>query len=451
MSAGYLLHDEATLSQFVVDAVGHARRLGMSQATAAAREVAGLTLRVKGGIPETTVRDGGQSLSVTVFDGGRTGTANSSTLTPRAIRTAVERAAAIARQVEPDDEAGPADLEWLARDPREVELYAPSGLSAAEIGTGAAMIEAAAVDAAAAHPARVMEAGAASHDSRWARAIGDDFCRSASASVQNRWCIVIAERDEVMARGAWKSNERRTERLLPDETIGATAVAHAVRKLGARAIETQTAPVLLDATVAGSLVREFCGGLFGAPQHQKSTFLADAMGRRVLAAHLDLVEDPFEPFGMASGACDSEGVAGMNRHVVRAGVVEGYFLSSRWARKLGRRSTGNADGTWNLSLASRMASGDDDLAAMLRRLDRGLWVTEFLGGRVNPVTGTYSKAAAGFWVEDGKAVFPVQDITIAGDLAAMLGQIRAVGADVHREGAIRSGSILLDEMKIAGR
>ncbi len=448
--SGYLLHDEAMLSQIARDAVAHARRLGFDQSVCVAREFAGLTIKVKDGRPETAVRDGGQSVSVTVFDGGRTGTAGTSTLTPQAIHTAVERAVAIARQVESDADAGCADPEWLARNGREVELYAPSGLSAADIAAAAKAIEDAALAASAARPVRIMEAGATSHDSRWARAIGADFCRSASASNQSRWCVAIAERDGAMSRAAWRSVERRTDHLLAAETIGATAVAHAVRKLGARAVATQAAPVLLDAAIAGSLVREFCGGLFGAAQHQKSTVLADAMGRRALAAHLDLVEDPFEPFGMASGGCDGEGVAGMHRFVVREGVVEGYFLSSRWARKLGLRSTGNADGTWNLFLTSRLAGKADDTAAMLRRLDRGLWVTEFLGGRCDPVTGTYSKAVAGFWVEDGEVVFPVQDVTIAGDLATMLGHIRFVGSDVYRDGAVRTGAILLDDMKIAG-
>ncbi|MEJ0028839.1 MAG: metallopeptidase TldD-related protein [Rhizomicrobium sp.] len=449
--SGYLLHDEATLSQIARDAVCRARRSGFDQAVCVAREFAGLTIKVKNGVPETAVRDGGQSVSVTVFDGGRTGTATTSTLTTQAVQTAVERAIAIARQVESDAAAGCADSEWLARDGRDVELYAPSGLPAADIAAAAKAIEDAAIDASATQPARVMEAGAVSQDSRWARAIGADFCRAASASSQSRWCVAIAERDGAMNRAAWRSAERRTDRLAPPQAIGATAVALAARKLGARAVKTQAAPVLLDATIAGSLVREFCGGLFGAPQHQKSTFLADAIGQRVLASHLDLVEDPFEPFGMASGGCDSEGVAGMHRFVVREGVVEDYFLSSRWARKLGRRSTGNADGTWNLFLTSRTTTNGDDLAGMLRRLGRGLWVTEFLGGRCDPVTGTYSKAVAGFWVEDGEAAFPVQDVTIAGELATMLDHIRFVGADVYRDGAVRTGSILLGDMKIAGR
>jgi PmbA protein len=207
----------------------------------------------------------------------------------------------------------------------------------------------------------------------------------------------------------------------------------------------------VDAPVASSLVRELCGQLSGSAQFRRMTFLPDAIGQPLAAAHLTLEEDPFEPYGLASAAFDSEGVAGARRAVVRAGVVEGLFLDTRLGRKLGRPSTGNAGGLRNLTLTSSTTAAGDDLPGMLRKLGTGLWLTRFMGGGSNPATGAYSRAAAGFWVENGEVVRPVHGFTVAGNLQDLLKAIVAVGGDVHRDGAIRVGSILLPELQVAGR
>jgi PmbA protein len=263
--------------------------------------------------------------------------------------------------------------------------------------------------------------------------------------------MTIAERDDSMARDFWSSQERRTAKLEAAGQVGETAARRSIAKLGARGLSTRRSPVLLIATVATSLLQEFCNALTGTAQFQTMTFLPDAIGREATAPHLDLAEDPFEPFGLASAAYDSEGVAGCRRNIVEGGTISGLFLSSQSARKLGMRSTGNADGFSNLTLRSRLAKDDDDLMAMFRRMGTGLWLTEFLGGNVNPVTGAYSKAATGFWIENGEIAGPVENFTIAGNLADMLRGVVAVGIDVHREGPFRTGSILIDTMQIAGR
>ena len=233
--------------------------------------------------------------------------------------------------------------------------------------------------------------------------------------------------------------------------MGRIAAEKALGMLGAEGLATRRVPVLVDAPVASSLVRDMCGQLSGAAQFRRMTFLPDAVGRQLAASHLTLEEDPFEPYGLASGTFDSEGVPGTHRAVVRSGMVEGLFLDTRMARKLGRASTGNAGGMRNLRLTSSTTQPGDDLAAMLRKLGTGLWLTRFMGGGSNPATGVYSQAAAGFWVENGHVVRPVHGFTVAGNLQEMLKAIVAVGADVHREGAIRVGSILLLDMQVAGR
>lgn len=449
----YLLHDEATLAQIAHDAAGVAARMSPGRATIVVREDSGITAKVKDGDVIAAQRSGDQALSVTIVDRGRTGRASTGVFTQAAIEAAVRHAAFIAAQVEPDPDSEPADDAMLAYDGPDVPLYAPSGQSVGDLTTAASEIEVATAREIAGHAdvVRAMEAGTASGETRWAQAIDSGFCRSGSASTQTRWTQVIAERDSRMAAGHWISNDRRLENLLDAETIGATAVRNATRKLGGRSLSSRDCPVLFDAPIAASLVGEIMQALAGMAQYHKATFLEGALGRQPLADHLSLIEDPFEPFGLASGSFDGEGIAGSRRTVIRAGTVEGYFLSTRSSRKLGLTSTGNANGAWNLRLESSRTTADDDLPAMFRHLDRGLWVTELLGGEVHPVTGAYSKAAAGFWVEGGVAVHPVEDITISGSMPAMLASIEHIGTDVHRSGGIRTGSVLVAQMRMTGR
>ena len=447
----YLLYSDQDLAGIVEDAVGHAALLGYPQANAYAMEQAGVTMVVREGRAETSQRNAGQGLTIQVFRDGHTGTASTADFARGSVRTAVERAIAIAGIVEGDLEAAPADAEWLDRSDRAIPLFAPSHLSPAELADSAMAIENEVLRLAPGQGTRLLNAGAASTDMGWARAIGADFVRSGNSSMQNRWCSLIAQEGERMYQDYWSSADRRTAHLETPTQIAERALMRTRRKIGATGLQTRTCPILLDAAIAGSFVGELSQALMGSAQDQKTSFLLDTLGKASAAEHIDLIEDPFEAYGLASGTHDGEGVASRQRHILRGGVVEGYFLSSRTARRLGLAPTGNAGGTWNLSLNSRLTEQADDTDAMLRKMDRGLWVTEILGGGVNPVTGAYSKAVAGIWVENGMPVYPVQDITIAGEFTQMLATIRGIGADVHRGGSIRTGSILLDDMRIAGR
>ncbi|MBW8847867.1 MAG: metalloprotease PmbA [Burkholderiales bacterium] len=448
---GYLLQSESTLAQAVAYAIERSAALGASEAIAMVSEQGGITLTVAGGKVETAVREGNQSLRITVYADGRTGVASTESLSRSAIDRVVEQATAMARQLEPDPEAGLADREALAWTTPDVPLFAPSGQSAEDLTEAAMAIEAAAISVATRDGVRVSEAGAASQDMRFALATSHGFCRTGSGSVQRRWCQTIAHRGDDMRQGSWSSVDRRLEGLLPSAEVGRIAAEKALGVLGAEGLTTRRVPVLVDAPVASSLVLDMCGQLSGASQFRRLTFLPDAMGQQLAASHLTLEEDPFEPYGLASSTFDSEGVPGKRRAIVRNGVVEGLFLDTRMARKLGRASTGNAGGMRNLTLTSTTTETGDNLAGMLSKLRTGLWLTRFMGGSSNPATGVYSRAAAGFWVENGQVVRPVHGFTVAGNLQDMLKAIVAVGTDVHREGAIRVGSILLLDMQIAGR
>lgn len=448
---GYLLHGESDLSKAVTHAIERSIALGAGGAIAFANEVGGINVTVANGEVEKAVRDGNQSLRITLFENGRTGTASTESLGRSDIQRVVEQAMAMARQLEPDPDAGLADRDALAWSTPTVPLFAQSKHTAVDLTNAALAIEAEALSTRTSDGLRVSEVGAASQDMRFALATSQGFCRTGSGSSQQRWCQTIAERNGEMKQGFWSSVDRRLEGLNSAAELGRRAAERALEMLGAEGLATRRAPVLVDATVASSLVRDMCAQLTGAAQFRRMTFLPYAVGQAISASHLNLQEDPFEPYGLASSTFDSEGVAGKRRDIVCDGVVIGLFLDTRMARKLGKASTGNAGGMRNLTLASSLTEPGDDLGAMLRKMGTGLWLTRFMGGGANPATGAYSRAAIGFWVENGAVVRPVHGFTIAGNLQDMLKAIVAVGADIHREGGIRSGSILLPEMQVAGR
>jgi PmbA protein len=260
----------------------------------------------------------------------------------------------------------------------------------------------------------------------------------------------IASVGEDMQRDAWYSSMRDAQELASGARIGRYAAERALSRLGARKISTRNCPVLFESPLAAGLLGAFVQAISGGALYRKSSFLLDALGKQVLPKHIDIEEDPFIKRGKGSSPFDDEGVRVSPRMVVEAGRVKGYFLSSYTARKLGMRTTGNAGGSHNLVLRSRLTQAGDDLDAMLRKLGRGLFVTELMGQGVNYVTGDYSRGASGFWVENGRIAYPVHEITIAGNMRNMLKDIEAVGADTYNFGAKTVGSILIGKMKVAG-
>jgi PmbA protein len=253
-----------------------------------------------------------------------------------------------------------------------------------------------------------------------------------------------------MQRDGWYSSMRSADELASPAVVGRYAAERALSRLKARKIATVECPVLFESPLASGLVGAFVQAISGGALYRKSTFLLDSLGKQVLPKHIDLMEDPFVKRGKGSSPFDDEGVRVRPRKVVDAGRVQGYFLSSYSARKLGMRTTGNSGGSHNLTLSSRLTKAGDDLDAMLRKLGTGLLVTELMGQGVNYVTGDYSRGASGFWVENGSIAYPVHEITIAGNMREMLRGMEAVGADTYNYGAKTVGSILINRMKVAG-
>jgi PmbA protein len=253
-----------------------------------------------------------------------------------------------------------------------------------------------------------------------------------------------------MQRDAWYSSMRDASELSSPEAVGRYAAERALSRLHARKLTTRDVPVLFESTLVAGLIGSYVQATSGGSLYRKASFLLDSLGRSVLADHVDLDEDPHQPKGKASAPFDDEGVRTRKRRVVDGGVVKSYFLSSYSARKLGMRTTGHAGGSQNLRLSSRLTRPGDDLDAMLRKLDRGLFVTELMGQGVNLVTGDYSRGAAGFWVEGGRIVHPVHEVTIAGNLRTMLRDIVALGADEYTGGGKTAGSLLVSRMTVAG-
>jgi PmbA protein len=260
----------------------------------------------------------------------------------------------------------------------------------------------------------------------------------------------IAGTGESMQRDAWYSSMRDARDLASAQAVGRYAAERALSRLGSRKIATTECPVLFESPLASGLLGSFVQAVSGGALYRKSSFLLDSLGKTVFPSHIDISEDPHLRKGKGSAPFDDEGVRTQARSVVQAGVVQGYFLSSYSARKLGMRTTGHAGGSHNLVMSSRLTRPGDDLEEMLRKLGTGLFVTELMGQGVNPVTGDYSRGASGYWVEQGQIAYPVEEITIAGNMKDMFLGIEAIGADAYNYGAKTVGSILIHRMKLAG-
>ncbi len=422
---------------------------GKGGATAAETEVSqavGQSVTVRRAEVETIAYNRDKSISVTVYLGQRRGHASSADFSDEAIRATVDKALAIARYTAEDPASGLADPERLARNIPDLDLYHPWDLAvdqAIELGREA---EAAAL-AVDRRLTKSEGSTVACNEGEFVYANTLGFCAGYRSSRHHIDCSVIGEDEGGMQRDYWYTAARAPSDLESAASVGRMAGQRAARRLHAQRLGTVECPVLFEAPEAGDLIGFFVGAVSGGALYRKLSFLPDSLGQTVFAPLVSIREEPHVLRGRGSAPFDNEGVATAPRDVVRDGVVRGYFLGSYSARKLGLESTGNAGGSHNLVVSH----GSDDLAALLRRMGRGLFVTEQLGQGVNPVTGDFSRGAAGFWVEGGEIAHPVEEITIAGNLKDMYRNIVAVGSDVDRRGSRHVGSILIGGMMVAGR
>jgi PmbA protein len=444
-----------TLQGLAAKVLDLAKAGGASAAEAEVSEGSGLSLSVRHGEIETIEHNRDKGIGISVYLGQRRGHASTSDFSDDALARTVEKALSIARFTAEDECAGLAEPDLLARANLldsllpGLDLYHPWNIG----------VEAAA------ELARTCEASALSVDPRISNSEGGSLSSQVSqfiyanslgfsagypSSRQSLSCAVIAEDvgnpSDAMQRDYWYTTARAAADMDSAESVGLRAGERTVRRLNGRKLSTRQCPVLFEAPIATGLVASFVSAISGGHLYRKSSFLLDSLGSQVFPDFFQLQERPFIARGLSSSPFDSEGVATQDRDVVKDGVVQGYFLGSYSARKLGMHSTGNAGGNHNLIVPST----GEDFAGLLKKMGNGLLVTELLGHGLNMVTGDYSRGAAGFWVENGVIAYPVEEITIAGNLRDMFKGIAAIGTDIETRGSRRVGSILIDQMTVAG-
>lgn len=450
-------YSRSTFEELADLALQEARRVGATDAGVEVSEGSGLSVSVRKGALENVERNRDKSLGITVYCGQRRGNASTSDFSPAAIRQTVQAAHDIARFTAEDPVAGLPDEPDVADTCPELGLFHPWALGAEEAIALALRCEAAAF-ATGKQITNSEGAGVSAQQShffaehmRGGERGRSGIFRGGYASSRHSLSVApIAGKGARMQRDHWFSSMRSPAELASPEAVGRYAAERTLARLNPRKLATTECPVLFEAPLAAGLLGAFVQAISGGSLYRKTSFLVDSLGQQVFPKHLDLHEDPHLLGGKGSSPFDDEGVKTVARQVVEAGRVQGYFLSTYSARKLGLRTTGNAGGSHNLFLTSRRTRAGDDLPAMLRRLGTGLFVTELMGQGVNYVTGDYSRGAAGYWVENGEIAYPVQEITIAGNLKDMFLGIEAIGADVYGYGAKNVGSVLVKRMKVAG-
>jgi len=435
------------LREIARDTLNLARAQGASDCEVEISEGYGQTVTVRKGEVENIEYNRDKGLGVTVYSGQKKGYASSSDLSPQAMRDSVDKALTIARFTASDESAGLAGRELIVRESaiRDLDLYHPWDLPVEKAIVLARECEAAAFRL----DKRISNSEGASVSSQAGQFVSANsagFMGGFSSTRQSMYCALIAEQSGRMQRDDWYVQARSAGDLPKAAAVGDYAGRTTLARLKSRKIGTRQAPVLFEAPVAGGLIGHFVGAVSGGNLYRKSTFLADSLGKQVFSDIVHLREEPHLKRALSSSYFDDDGVATRARSVVSKGVVEGYFLSTYSARKLGMQTTGNAGGNHNLILAP----GRMDLDAMLREMGTGLLVTEVMGQGVNTITGDYSRGAAGYWVERGRIAYPVEEITIAGNLGDMFLDVAAIGNDVLVRGSRSTGSILVGNMTIAG-
>lgn len=433
------------LEQMVADLLAEARKLGASAADAAVSSSAGLSLTVRMGDTETIEHTRDQGLGITVFFGQRKGAASTTDLNPAAIRETVSKACTIARNTSEDDCAGLADAELMATDYPDLDLHHPWGISPDDARQLALQAEQAARD----FDSRISNSEGATLSTQSGSFIygnSHGFVGGYPTSRHTLSCVVLSQDGDCMQRDYWYDTQRDWQQLATPESIGRKSAERVLAKLHGRQLGTRQAPVIFQADIAPGMLRGLTGAIRGHAQYRQSSFLLDALGEQIFPDWVEIREDPRIPQGLASAPFDNEGVATRAKHLVKDGRLETYILDSYSARKLGRQTTGNAGGVRNL----RIESGGMSLEEMLQSMGTGLLVTELMGQGVNPVTGDYSRGAAGFWVEHGEVQYPVEEITIAGNMKDMFQQLLAVGNDNDTPGSVKTGSWWIENMTIAG-
>ncbi|TWC64136.1 metalloprotease PmbA [Herbaspirillum sp. SJZ099] len=446
-------YSQDQLKQLAQDVLRYAKEKGASDSAVDISEGSGLSVAVRRGRVETIEQNKDKGIGVTVFLGEgrqvRRGNASTSDFSQQALKETVEAAYNIARFTSVDDCAGLPDADMLEMAPRDLKLFSQWNISAEEAVVVAQRCEAAALET----DPRISNSEGASvyaQHSHFVAANSRGFMGGYPFSRHTISVAPIAGKGSGMQRDDWYSSKRDPKKLAKPEDIGRYAAQRALARLNARKLSTRKCAVLFEAPLAAGLLGAFVQAVSGGALYRKSSFLLDSLGQQVFPEHIQILEDPYVIGGVGSSPFDDEGVRTARRAVVKDGVVQGYFLSTYSARKLGMQTTGNSGGSHNLTLTSALTAKGDTFKGMLKKMGTGLLVTELMGQGVNYVTGDYSRGASGYWVENGVIQYPVEEITIAGNMKDMLRQIVAIGNDTLVRGTKETGSILLESMTVAG-
>lgn len=443
MSNSKLLTEPALESLEI--AMDNARNRGVSAAEAVVSAGGGLAVTVRNGELESIEHHQDKALSLNVYRGQRKGTATTTDFSPRSIEETVAAADRIAEHAEEDPYAGLIDPSHLAQDILDLDLDHPW-----DVTPEAAIELALRCDGAArAFDPRVDQTDDVSvgqHRGVRGYANTDGFAAAYAGSRHSLSCIVVGKHDSAMQRSHWYSISRDANELDQPEPIGIAAAKRTVAKLGARKVATEKVPVIFEAPVAGGLIGHLVSAVSGGSLYRKASFLVDSAGKSIFPDSITISENPHLPRGLGSSPFDAEGAQTSPRNLIDSGVLTGYVLGSYSARRLKLAPTGNAGGVHNLIVSHQ----DLNFEALVRQMGRGLIVTDLMGFGINLLTGDYSRGASGFWVEDGEIAFPVEEITIAGNLADMFKNIVASANDVDLRGNIRTGSLLLESLTVAG-
>jgi PmbA protein len=453
MTQSFFSHSQDQLKEIAQDVLRFAKDKGASDAAVEISEGQGLSVTVRKGQIETIEQNKDKGIGVTVYLGRdraiRRGNASTSDFSTQSLKDTVDAAYNIARFTAEDDCAGLPEAELLEMQPRDLQLFHPWTLTAEQAVELAQRAEAAAF----AVDKRITNSEGANtyaQQSHFVMANTRGFMGGYPYSRHSLSVSPIAGKGNNMQRDDWYSSDRDPTKLAQPEAIGRYAAERALSRLSARKLDTRKCPVLFEAPLAAGLLGSFVQAVSGGSLYRKSTFLTDSLGTAVFGPDIQIVEDPHLLGAVGSSPFDEEGVRTHRREVVSNGIVQGYFLSTYSARKLGMQTTGNAGGSHNLQIVSSTTRDGEDFNAMLKKLDTGLLVTELMGHGVNYVTGDYSRGASGYWVERGVIQYPVEEITIAGNLRDIFKDIVAIGDDVLVRGTKKTGSILISTMTIAG-
>lgn len=443
-------HSQRQLAELADSVIAQAIQAGASAAQVMFSESNGLLIEMRQGRLRARTRDAQSGMSLTVYRGQHQGTTSTTDFTPARLSETVQAACRIASYTGEDTFAGLPPAQYLCQAPRELDLWHPWEMDETGAQALAQRIESGIASAG----AGVVSDGTwvRNGQSQWFLMNSQGFAQGGRQTSHVMSAKALARKTGHSQLDFWYSQSPLAPSLMTPEAIGRRAGSGALAALDVAPLSgSRRCPVLFDARSALSLLEHLVQAAGGAALYCKNSFLAGCLGQRIFSEHISVEEDPFIPQGLASRAFDGDGISGLARRVVDNGSLRGFFLSAYAARRLGMEPTGNGSGPGNLSLRSRRTQASDDFSAMVKKLHTGLLVTSFSGGGARLINGDYSRSLRGFWVEEGEIRHSVDGVTVAGNLAEIFLNIVAVGADTLTQGALTSGSVLIDSLQVAGR